>query len=257
MTGTIARAMGLVRALASTGSRGLSLTEITESSGLPHPTVHRLLKALVREGLVRQDEVTRRYALGRFAYELGVAAETQFDIREWCQPVVARLSQDLDATVYLSVRSGNEAVCVDRHDGPPASRIVRIEIGNRRPLGVGAGGLAILAALPAKECDVVLASIGKRLGRYRGVTSEEVRKSVDITRRDGYALIRNRLVMGETLTGVCFRDFRSRPIGAVSISTLTQRLGSLKVPALAARIAEAARDIESRLHGIAASPFDR
>ncbi len=57
--------------------RGAALSVIVTESGLNKPTARRLLLALIRAGLVEQDEETRRFLSGRGSLRAG-------------QPVIAR-----------------------------------------------------------------------------------------------------------------------------------------------------------------------
>jgi DNA-binding IclR family transcriptional regulator len=162
-TGTIRRANLLLRLLATAGKRGLALTEISSRSTLPHPTVHRLLKQLNREGLSFQHDESRRYLLGPVAYELGLAAAEIFDLRHVCRPALEKMSAETEDTSYFVMRSGFDAVCIDRVEGTFPIRTITLEIDSRRPLGVGAGGLAILAACSDNERERILQVTAARL----------------------------------------------------------------------------------------------
>jgi DNA-binding IclR family transcriptional regulator len=241
--------MSLVRMLASGGSRGLALTDLSRASRLPHPTVHRLLQSLAGEGLVRQITGTRRYALGALAFEVGLAAAQQFDLQHLCRSHVARLAQEAGDTVYLVMRSGVEAVCVDRCEGPSPIRVMTLEIGSRRPLGMGAGGLAILAALDQAEMDDVVAHINDGPGGFGKLSIAELKRSVVAARQAGYSLISGRVTPGVTAVGVAFSDTLRRPIGAISIAAIAGRMDAPRVRALAAKLRSAAKAIEAELRG--------
>src|SRR5579864_7364401 len=135
--GPIGRAMLIIRLLARCGVRGMALTDLSRATAMPHGTVHRLLRKLVNERMVQQHDVDRRYTLGALAFEVGLAASALFDIRPICRPVLASLAANVDDTVYLIGRSGFEAVCLDRFEGQSPIRVLEIDIGSRRPLGLG------------------------------------------------------------------------------------------------------------------------
>ena len=77
--------------------------------------------------------------------------------RRW--PKLAEQTQD---TVYLSERRGLEAVCTARALGDYPIKALTLDVGIRRPLGVGAGGLAILCALPEAEADEIIEANASR-----------------------------------------------------------------------------------------------
>ena len=222
--GTLNRSSTILRLLATAGKRGLPLTDIAARSDLPHGTVHRLLKQLGDTGLTFQNDESRRYLLGPVAYELGLAAAEIFDFRGLCRPALERVCRESEATAYFVMRSGYDAVCIDRIEGPFSTRTLSLDIGSRRPLGIGAGGLAILAACPDNESELILEATSARLGQFHNLELQQQRQAILETRQQGYALIKNRLTLGVTALGMVFRDASQRPLGAISIGTLDSRL---------------------------------
>lgn len=235
-SGVIERAAQLLKLLATAGRRGMALSEIAKSSALANSTVHRLLQQLIQERLVMQPEAGRRYALGPLAFELGLAAAASFDLRHYCRIGMQQLAEKLGDTVYLSVRSGFESVCQDRVEGPSPIRVNTLEIGSRRPLGMGAGGLAILSYLPAEEFDDVMSHIGPLVEQTTGLSSADLQASVETTRRQGYSFIRNRVTLGVTAIGVPVFDSLDRPIAAISIAAIDERMRPERIAALASSL---------------------
>jgi DNA-binding IclR family transcriptional regulator len=250
MTGTLRRASAIMRLLATSGPRGAALTDLARTLSLPHPTVHRLLQQLIFERWVVQHEETRRYALGQLSFELGLAAEQQFDVRRLCRPTLERLALDAGDTVYLVIRSGNEAVCVDRHEGPSPIRVLTLAIGSRRPLGMGAGGLAILAALPPPEQQALVDEIAEDVQRRFGVERVALQESVQETRRLGYSRIRNRVTPGVTAVGRHVSDSLGRPFAAISIAAVHDRMDSQRTRQVAEQLAHCVRKIERQLRRV-------
>src|SRR5690606_19090313 len=66
------RAFCLLEIMAEAGGE-TSLSELAQSSGLPLPTIHRIVRSLVSNGYVRQLP-SRRYALGPRLIGLGESA---------------------------------------------------------------------------------------------------------------------------------------------------------------------------------------
>lgn len=245
--GPLVRSVSLLRLLATAGRRGASLTVLAVRTGLANSTVHRLLGQLLDLRLVMQLEGSRRYVIGPLAYELGLVASQQFDIRQLCRPSMAQLAEQSSEAVYLIQRSGNEAVCVDLWQGPTAVRVITLQIGSRRPLGLGAGGLAILSALPDDECEEVLSSVISEIERDWRFPEADLRASLQSARTQGYALIRNRVTAGVTAIGKSFDDSLGRPFGAVTIAGLNARLTDERVATLRHCLDAAALGIEKAL----------
>ena len=221
--------MVIMRVLANVDRRGAGLTDISQQAHMPHPTVHRLLAQMVEEGMVRRVEEDRRYALGPVTFELGLAAARQLEVRQLYRPIVAQLARESGDTAYLIVRSGLEAVCIDRRQGASPVQVITLKIGSRRPLGVGAGGLALLAGLPDGEREEVMRAVAPDLEADWQTSESELHELVERIRHDGYTLIHNRVFQGVSALGQPIRDAAGRPIAAISIATINQRMRPSRV----------------------------
>ncbi|MFT4436554.1 IclR family transcriptional regulator [Caballeronia sp. 15715] len=153
-------------------------------------------------------------------------------------------------TCYLVLRSGPDAVCIDRREGTFPIRVLTLDIGSRRPLGVGAAGLAILSRLPVDEADRLIAHCGDQLQPYNRLTQESLRIQVEETRVRGYAVSGNWVTLGVTGVGVAIDDANGRPFGALSVSAVNHRMPSERWPKLAALLRQAA----SRIQELTISP---
>lgn len=214
---------------------------------MPHPSAHRILKQLIAERLAEHNRETHRYKLGPLAFELGIAGSTMHDIRDLCEPAMARLAQDTEDTVYLVIRSGFEAVCMHRREGSFPIRTLVLEVGSRRPLGVGAGGLAILAAIPEDEQKEIIARVAPHLPTFGKLTEAALTDACNQTRESGIAVIQNRVSLGVTAVGVHFRDTMGQAIGAISVAALTQRMGASRIRSISGSLRQAADEIERSL----------
>lgn len=221
--------MAIMRVLANVDAGGAGLTDIARQVGLPHPSVHRLLAQMVDEGMVRRVDEGHRYALGPVTFELGLAAARQLEVRQLYRPIISELARESGDTAYLVVRSGSEAVCVDRRQGTAPVQVLALKIGSRRPLGVGAGGLAILAALPEQERLAITAAIAPELEAEWRTSPEHLAELVEQVHRDGYTLIHDRVFHGVSALGRPILDADHMPVAAVSIATVNQRMRPTRI----------------------------
>jgi DNA-binding IclR family transcriptional regulator len=212
-----------LRLISASHRDGQRLSGLVEKSQLPQPTVHRLLKQLIEGGLVMQD-ADRRYRLGHFAYELGLAAGSHFGLRQQCAPHLARISQETGDSAFLVVRSGCDSFCLDRQSGAFPIQVLTMEVGKRRPLGIGGGGLALLSFLPEAELPGVLSRIEPHLKSYGGLTRSILLELLAQARERGYAAITDYAVAGVTSIGVPIYGRTGQVLGAVSVSAITARM---------------------------------
>src|SRR5262249_58547939 len=84
----------------------VGLSELSASSGLPLPTIHRLMRTLVACGYVRQQP-NRRYALGPRLIRLGESASRL--LGTWARPHLAHLVEETGETANLALLDGDGA----------------------------------------------------------------------------------------------------------------------------------------------------
>ncbi len=237
---SIERTAAVLRTLARHDGSGARLAEVTEAVGLGKSTVHRLLGALIAVGFVDFDGGEKRYRLGYGLHALGAAAR-RFGVVDLARPTLQRLARMTGDTVYLSVRDGDEALCLDRATGAYPIRTLTLDIGDRRPLGVGAGALALLASLPEREADRMIRSGRPARARHPGFDDASLATMLAETRAAGFSFNDGRIVGAMCALGVPVRDGAGRLVAALSIAAIRERMGpARRTEAVALLQAEAA-----------------
>lgn len=220
---TVARAVQLLRLVASSKARRLRLIDLAEMASLDKSTAHRLLQRLVDERLLVRDEGERGYRLGPLLYELGLAALPSSNLRELAQPALQALARAIGDMAFLVGRSGYESVCLDRIAGNFAIQTMTQGVGDRHPLGIGAGGLAILASLSADEQLIVMETIAPQLRRYR-VTDKVLLARAQATSERGVAIDEGSAAVDVTAVGRAVCDKSGNAVGAVFVASIRSRM---------------------------------
>jgi DNA-binding IclR family transcriptional regulator len=233
-TQSIERVVSLLRVVASKGRSGMRLGDITAASGLPSSTCFRMLQRLESEGVLERHAVTRKYLLGPLLYELGLLAQPRFQLAQRCENTLATLAELTQDTVYLSERRGNEAVCSARALGDYPIKALTLDVGVRRPLGVGAGGLAILCALPPSEADDIIAGHAERYPKFSALKVERVREAVAQGRAQGFAFLDGAGHPGTAAVGVIIPTLA--PVAAISVAAISSRLDPTRRLEIAAQL---------------------
>ena len=206
----------------------LRLADIAAGADVSAPTCLRILDTLIEEGFVRRDPAhPKRYLLGGQALLLGMAMQGRDHVRDRVRPSLVRLAAASGDTALLSTRHGLESVCVDREFGSFPIRANYLDVGSRRPLGAGAGSLALLAWLPPQECETIIELLKPRLAaRYPRLTLQRLREEIQRSRDNGYAVLLD--VVVEQMGGVAVPLFGAdgRPAAAISIAALSDRITS-------------------------------
>lgn len=229
----VARIAAILRFLASSGSRGARLSDIAESTFLAKSTTHRLVQSLLDERLVKRHPRTGYYQLGDDIALLGHSVSANaLEIHKIASPIVQTIADLTGDTAYLSVRSGMESVCVERCFGPFPIKTLTIDTGSRRPLGVGAGGLAILSAMTDQEINRIMAEILPSLDQFPGFAAPVIPKLVAETRKRGYSFSDGQIAAGVRGLGVAVLNSAREPAGALSIASISSRIAGKRVDRL-------------------------
>jgi DNA-binding IclR family transcriptional regulator len=221
---SISRAATLLRAIASRSGEGSRLVDLARLTELERPTAHRILQRLVAEGLLLQNAETRRYQLGPLVFELGLAAAPQFNLKQLCESAMSRIAEQTGDTVFLSVRSGFDSVCLDRKEGRFPIRTLTLDVGTRRPLGVGAGGMALLMALNERDVHKIILAIAPRLQGYGTLSAPELFKMIERARKLGYALNDRQVTPGAISVGLPVLNPYGSPYAAISVGAIAERM---------------------------------
>jgi DNA-binding IclR family transcriptional regulator len=223
-TQSIERVVGMLRVIASRGRRGMRIADVVNVSGLPMSTCFRMLLRLELERLVYRDPLTRKYHLGPLLHELGLLAQPSYHLSQVCDEALRVIADQTQDTVYLSERRGSESICTSRALGDYPIKALTLDVGIRRPMGVGAGGLAILSALPEAEADRIVEASGPQYAKFGSLDPGFIRAAVIESRARGYSFLDSAATPGTAAVGVAFPP--KNPIAAISVAAISSRLES-------------------------------
>lgn len=223
-TQTLERALALLKHVAAAGPTGLRLADLVARTGVERPTAHRMMRALVEMQFVAQPPGSKRYVLGEYCRELAAAFVDRQDVRAICGPVLKAISEETGDSAFLIVRAGLDSLCVARSAGSYPIQVLAVRVGNRMPLGIGAGGLAILATLERGEQASIIQANARRVEGYGTMTGSTLKAIVAATQRRGYAVIGHYSVPGVIGVGVALRNAQSIAIGAITTASVESRM---------------------------------
>lgn len=222
---SIARIDLLISALSQAPEKGLRLVEVCAATGLGKATAHRLLSGLVQYRLVDHDAESGRYFVGYKIFSWASGVSNRNGLVELLHPAMARLVTQFGDTVYLVVRNGDAAVCVERLEGSYPIKSLTLKVGDRRPLGIGAGSAAILAALSKPERTAIIA---QDAAARRAFPLSDAGLAAILGEADakGYACIDGAIVPGICTIGVAITLDDGSPVAAISVSAIADRMSA-------------------------------
>jgi len=200
----------------------VSLKVLSAETGLHPSTSFRILASLTEQGFVERS--TRgNYQLGIKLMQLGSRVRTAVDIRKVALPLMEKLRDQLDETVNLTVREGDEIVYIERS---LAKRMIRVEqvIGSRAPLHVTAVGKMMLGDMGEVACR----SYAKRskLPAYTVNTHTKITalwQECIASANRGYALDNEEAELGVSCIGTLVRDASGHVVAGLSVSAPIER----------------------------------
>lgn len=232
---SIARIELLLSALSEKPETGLKLGEVCAATGLGKATAHRLLSGLVTYRLADFDAESGRYMVGFKIFGWASGVGNRFGLAELARPSLRRLSEEFQDVVYLIVRNGDDAVCVERIVGSFPIKTLALKVGDRRPLGVGAGSAAILAMLPEDEQKAILARTAEARRQYPHAETE-IPQVLREARRSGYTFVDGMIVPGICTVGAALCVDSGQPVAAISVSAISERMQPARRTEIAAAI---------------------
>lgn len=221
-SGALRRGLQILALLHRNHPASLSIQDISSQSGLPRPTVYRLLEALIDEGCAIRSQQS-----GNFEYiGLGSRLPLQPLQHKNLEVVMTRMkniAQRTGDSVYLVIQNGVDSMCVHRELGHYPIQVNSLAVGQRQPLGIGSGGLSILAAGSDEELERVIQVNTPRFTQYNGLSATTVKQLVHNTRSRGYAIIGSYAIPGVTGVGMSVFD-NGKPIAGLCVSSTTERM---------------------------------
>ncbi|MFR9722066.1 IclR family transcriptional regulator [Streptomyces sp. MS19] len=240
---SLERAFALLEHMADAGGE-TGLSELAASSGLPLPTIHRLMRTLVACGYVRQQP-NRRYALGPRLIRLGESAARP--LATWARPHLTRLVDETGETANMALLDGDDVVYVAQVPSRHSMRMFT-EVGRRvRPHTTGVGK-ALLAGLPDDEVRALLARTGMPAATDRTITTPDAfLDALRAVRADGFALDDNEQEIGVRCVAVTVPG--SPTPAAISVSGPAGRVTDEATARMAPLLREVALDLATALAG--------
>lgn len=133
------------------GCTWMGTTELADDTGLPRPTVTRLLQSLVALGFVRHDPARRKYGLAAAALSLGYAAVADAAIHDIAGAEMAKLAGATDTCVLLGTRNRLDMIVLETRVSTQAVLDIKFPPGARMSMATSLMGWALLAGLPPAE----------------------------------------------------------------------------------------------------------
>lgn len=166
----------------------LSHAELALRTGIPRPTVHRIVGTLLAGGLLQHAPAPDRFMLGPGVVSLARVFLGSLDVRGVARPHLQALADAEGISAYLAVRDGMEMVIIEACRPRSSMLTPRLDVGSRAPLPNSALGRAYLATVDEPQRRQLTESMRLLRGPEWSRIGDAMERSIDEARRLGYAL---------------------------------------------------------------------
>lgn len=220
--GTVGKALDVLDLVAQSG-RPVRFSELLEHRLFPKATLYRFLQTLTNQGMLSYDSTTGNYALGVRLVRLAHAAWAQSSLAPIARPFIDTLAAATGETVHLAQMDQAQVLYVDKRN---ATRPVEMysqagKVGPAYCTGVGKAMLAFMAE-PALDAALQRQSFHAFTPQTLA-TPTALRTELSAIRARGYAFDREEHEQGIICVAVPILSRSGQIMGAMSVTSTTQR----------------------------------
>lgn len=244
---SVDRALSLLE-LAAGELDGITLSNLSERTGLNASTCHHLVMTLVSRGYLTHLSRSRGYALGPKIRELLETLEHDSEPAELLREDLRRLGQHLGLGVQLAVLSETSLLTKVSFPGPLTTMQEPSEVEKMTALHATATGKAILAWIPDTELVRIISANGLKAYTPNTITSlsgivEELRS----VRRFKYAIDNEELREGVVCIGSAIREGGGAVVASISVTLAAQEATEDRMADLTRQMIDAANTFSNKL----------
>lgn len=242
----LSKSMAVLDLVAAEG-RPLGLVEVTERLGLSKPTVHRIMRQLEDEGLLRREPLRDRYGVGPRLCALSINALASAVQAGAVHAILADLVARIGETCNIGVLDRMEVVYVDRVECDWPLRL-QLAPNSRVPTHCTANGKLLLAFLDSRTREKLVESLALTRFTENTITDpKRLEEECQAIRRDDFATNDQEFHLGLIGLAVPIRDGEGRTIAGLAMHSPLPRLDIAGLSDHLPALREAAARMESAL----------
>jgi len=238
------RQFALLEALAKM-DRFATLQTLVEETGLPKPTVHRMLQQLEMAGMVQRDGDGRQYTTGLRLRQLAETVLLNNTVHGARHLVLRRLVEEVGETCNLTALNGSEVVCLDRVETPAPLRFY-LQAGSVVPAHCSATVKLFLAQMTPSQRRRLLGQVALERFTPNTLTDmDAIEAEIATVKRDGVGYDREEYLPGLICVAVLVPSTnRSSNLG-LAVQAPSMRLTPQRVEAAIPALQRAAQALQA------------
>lgn len=164
-----------------------TLQNMVDETGLPKPTLHRMLQQLESSGMLQREADGRHYSKGSRLRRLAETLLLNDTVQGARHAVLTQLVDEVGESCNITALSGGEVLYLDRVETSAPLRFY-LHPGSRVPLHCSASGKLFLAQMGSAQRRRLLEHIPLKSFTHKTlVDPEALETEVENVRRQGYA----------------------------------------------------------------------
>lgn len=217
---SLSRGLAVLRSFSNQHAT-LSVSELSEMTGITRAAVRRILITLEDLGYVRSEY--QRYSLRPKVLELGYAYLSSLYPWDSALPIMQDFSAEVEENCLAGVLDNSTVVCVARTARRSVS--VSVAIGGRLPAFASSMGRVLLADFDESALDEYLRGRTFRAYTPHTLTSPaQIQEELARVREQGWSLVENELEPDVVGIAAPIRDHAGRVVATLNVSTHEHRL---------------------------------
>ena len=238
---TVEKALDLLFHLHDVGG-AVGVSALGRELDMPKSSVHRLLRAMARKGIVERDD-RARYRPGTGLLALGLGVLDREPVVVCARTVLPEFVEEIGETMFLVGRRARKLIVLDKCEGRGLLRVSPM-VGSEVPVHCTGAGALFMAHAPDEFSPEAVAEET----RIPGVDPSHLQTRATAALAQGWSA--NFEVWQPGLAALAAPVMVRRQIRAVvALAASSPRLMELGGEALAPRVVEAARRIAARAEG--------
>jgi DNA-binding IclR family transcriptional regulator len=221
----------------------LGISEISRTLGLQKSTVYNILSTFQKCGYLTKNPQTSKYALGLKVLHLAYIVSSHHGLRDLFLPSLSRIARETREVCYFGILDEREVLYIEAAY-PSMQQQTRNILGERAPLYCTGLGKAMLAHLPEKEMEAILAQPMRAFTGYTLTDPAALRHQMEEIRQNGYAVDNMEHEFGIRCVAVPVFGLNGNVIGAVSVSGPSPRFDPPAIIRNASVITEKLRPLQ-------------
>ncbi len=222
-----------------------SLQGLVEETGLPKPTLHRMLQQLESEGILQREGDGRHYSTGVRLRRLAEALLLNSTMHGARHIILRHLVEEVGESCNITAFSGSEVMYLDRLESPAPLRFY-LQSGSRVPAHCSATGKLFLAQMTPAQRRRLLAHTPLEKFTTNTITDfDALEREIEQVKANGYALDNEEFLPGLLCVGVLVPSAEKQASMGLALQAPIMRLTPQKALAFLPVLQRAAQALAS------------